>query len=275
MLRSREPRSSGTWTGLDDPSSPKYQHYLTARQIGARFGLADAALARVKRQLRAAGLVVNVGLPAADRDPCPGTVARISAFLRTTLARLQGREGPQLPPPPCGSRYPCRDRPATVVGVTGLSTKSLPMPADMPTGGLTPKTTAKAYNIAPLHSAGIQGQGQTVAIVSFDSFNDSDPKAFDRQFGITGPKVIHRKVAGGAPVGSGSDEVNLDIDVVRSIAPKAQIINYEAPNGGVGFGDVMNAIVADGKADIASISWGNCDDPSNRSATERRSTLQS
>jgi len=273
VLRFRQAALDRYLEQVNDPSSPNYRHYLTARQIGERFGISDAALARVKRQLRAAGLVVNVVYPQRTSIRASGTVARISTFFRTKLGNFKDARGriyhrPLRQPsiPGVISR--------SVVGVTGLSTKSQPMPADVPTGGLTPKTTAKAYNIAPLHSAGIQGQGQTVAIVSFDSFNDSDPKAFDRQFGISGPKVIHRKVAGGTPVGSGSDEVNLDIDVIRSIAPKAQIINYEAPNGGVGYGDVMNAIVADGKADIASISWGNCDDASNLSPDERRNTIQ-
>jgi kumamolisin len=75
-------------------------------------------------------------------------------------------------------------------------------------------------------------------------------------------------------VGDGASEVNLDIDTIRSIAPKAQILDYEAPNGGVGYGDVLNAIVKDGKADIVSISWGNCDDASNLGIDERRATEQ-
>jgi kumamolisin len=57
--------------------------------------------------------------------------------------------------------------------------------------------------------------------------------------------------------GDGSGEVNLDIDVVRAIAPMAQIINYESPNAA--FGPVIRRIVDDGDVDIVSISWGICE----------------
>lgn len=257
-----------------DPNSPNYRHYLSAREIGQRFGISDAEIAHVKRALKAAGLQVNVAYAQRTAIRASGSVAKISAFFDTSLGDFREPSGRVYHKPLRTPKIPASIR-RSVVGVTGLSNRSLALPAAIPQGGLTPKVTAKAYNLEPLHRAGIQGQGQTVAIVSFDSFNDSDPKAFDKQFGITGPKVLHRRVAGGTPVGEGSVEVNLDIDVIRSVAPKAQIINYEGPNGGVGYGDMLNAIVQDGKADIASISWGNCDDASNLSVSERRNTTQS
>jgi kumamolisin len=274
VLRFRQAALDRYLRELENPSSPNYHHYLTARQIGRRFGISDAALARVKARLAAAGLTVTETYLQRTAIRARGSVARISAFFRTSLGDFKAADGrvyhkPLRPPaiPP--------DLRRSVAGVTGLSDKTRALPADVPQGGLAPKTTAKAYDIAPLHARGINGQGQTVAIVSFDSFHDSDVKLFDRTFKISGPPVKHRKVAGGTPVGDGADEVNLDIDTIRSVAPKAQIIDYEAPNGGVGYGDVMNAIVSDGKADIVSISWGNCDDTSNLSAQERLATENS
>ena len=273
VLRFRQAALDRYLREVQDPASPNYRHYLTARQIGERFGISDAAIARVRRRLRAAGLRVNVVYPQKTAIRAQGSVGRISAFFRTMLGDFKDPSGRVYHRP---LRHPAI--PASigrsVVGVTGLSNRSRPIPAAIPGGGLSSKLTAKAYNIAPLHNLGIRGQGQSVAIVSFDSFNDSDVRLFDRQFGISGPRVKHRKVAGGTPVGDGSDEVNLDVDTIRSVAPKAQIIDYEAPNGGVGYGDVMNAILADGKADIVSISWGNCDDIVNLSPDERRNTIQ-
>ena len=43
------------------------------------------------------------------------------------------------------------------------------------------------------------------------------------------------------------------------MAPKAQILDYEAPNRGGAIANVIDRIVADGRADIASISWGSCE----------------
>jgi kumamolisin len=273
VLRFRQAALDRYIRDVQDPSSPRYRHYLTAREIGERFGISKAELARVRRRLAGAGIRVTEAYAQRTALRASATVKRISAFFRTSLGDFKGSSGRIYHRPLRTPTIP-RDLRRSVVGVTGLSNKRLALPAGIPGGGLTPKITAQAYNVAPLHSRGIQGQGQTVAIVSFDSFRDSDPRAFDRRFGISGPPVKHRPVGGGTQVGDGSSEVNLDIDVIRSIAPKAQIIDYEGPNGGVGYADMLNAIVSDGKADIVSISWGNCDDPGDLSAGERASTEQ-
>ena len=41
--------------------------------------------------------------------------------------------------------------------------------------------------------------------------------------------------------------------------PTAQILDYEAPNNGGAIAAVIDRIVADGRADIVSISWGSCE----------------
>ena len=69
----------------------------------------------------------------------------------------------------------------------------------------------------------------------------------------------HVQVHGGTLPGSGQQEVNLDIDTIRSIAPGAQILDYEAPQGATTDADVINQIVADHRARVISSSWGRCD----------------
>ena len=59
--------------------------------------------------------------------------------------------------------------------------------------------------------------------------------------------------------GDGSSEVTLDIEVVRSVAPQAQILDFEAPNGPVSQADMIDAVVQDGRATIVTDSWGRCD----------------
>jgi kumamolisin len=273
VLRFRQAALDRYLAQVSDPKSPLYGKYLTAKEIGERYGISDAAVARVKARLKAAGLQVNVVYPQRTSIRATGTVAQVSRFFRTSLGNYKDSSGRVYYKPLRNPSIPAAIR-RSVVGVTGLSTKSVPLPAAVPGGGLTPKLTAKAYNIAPLHAAGINGQGMNVAIVSFDSFNDSDPRNFDRRYGLSGPPVKHVRPFGPVAVGDGASEVNLDIDTIRSIAPKAQILDFEAPNGGVGYGDVINAIIKDGRANIVSISWGNCDDVSNLSPDERTATEQ-
>jgi kumamolisin len=128
---------------------------------------------------------------------------------------------------------------------------------------LNPKALAKAYDITPLHDAGIDGTNQTVAVVSFGTFRDSDIAAFDKRFGITGPAIRRVRVGEGEPNSLGTPtegEVDLDLETIRSIAPKAQILNYESVDSAT-FAQIFDRIVADGSADIASVSYGWCDDP--------------
>jgi len=149
--------------------------------------------------------------------------------------------------------------------VSGLNTRQVIRPKAVPNGEpLMPDTVATAYNTKPLRDMGINGEGQTVAIMSFDTFDPADVAEFDRLSGTEGPEVEKIPVNGGVETpGEGAVEVNLDIDTIRTVAPKAQILDYEAP--GTNFlddlADMTDQIVADGRADTASLSWGTCEVP--------------
>src|SRR5439155_12899188 len=124
-----------------------------------------------------------------------------------------------------------------------------------------------AYDITSLHNAGIDGSGQTVAVVSFGTFRDSDIALFDKTFGTTGPLIQRVRVGEGEPyaVGTGVEgEVDLDLETIRAVAPKAQILNYETDirQNGFAFAPLFDRIAADHKTDIVSVSYGWCDDKS-------------
>ncbi len=257
VLRLRQKELDAYLRAVERPASPNYHHYLSAAEFGRRFGLPPAELARVTRAIEAGGLHVTGGYPQRTSLRLRASIGAISRYFHVSFRDFVDSSGYRYHAPDHAARVPVGLR-ADVVGVSGLSSRRVIRPADVPQGGLAPATTEIAYNLAPLHQLGIHGEGQTIAIVSFDSFNDSDVAAFDRQFKIVGPPVKHVPVRGGTQVGAGSVEVDLDIDVVRSIAPKAQILDYEAPLQ-ASFADVFQKIVADGKADIISVSWGLCD----------------
>jgi kumamolisin len=133
-----------------------------------------------------------------------------------------------------------------------------PMPRESGQRGLLPEEMRRAYGIDELHARGLRGQGQVVAIMSFDTFLGADLEAWDRETGTVGPPVERSLIAGAVPLGGGSGEVNLDIQMIRAIAPEATIVNFEAPYGYT-YGPVVEAILGDGRADIASLSWGHCE----------------
>ncbi len=136
--------------------------------------------------------------------------------------------------------------------VTLPSTPSPPTPA--------PKTKT---NVAH-SSAAVDGTGQKIGLVEFDSYNTSDVANF---FALTSGSfsqignLSEVQVNGGAPIGSGEDEVLLDIDTVMTIAPGAQVVVYSAPFSGAGssFQTVLNKMIND-NVTIISNSWAYCED---------------
>ncbi len=250
---------------VHDPASPEYREYLSPERFAARFGLPDDAVAGVVEWLERAGLEV-VGRDAGRTFlSVRGRVADVNALFRIELVDYVDEKLGAYHAPEGEPRIDASVQDA-VAGVAGLDTLPhirpmfVPPLADVPIPGMRPRDGALAYDYAPLHDAGITGEGQTIAIVSFDSFMPSDVAAFDREVGITGPPVEQRPVPDDyvPEVGPGSDEVNLDIDVIRAIAPAAQIIDYEAATS-TGFVPVIAAILDDARADIVSISWGGCE----------------
>jgi subtilase family serine protease len=110
----------------------------------------------------------------------------------------------------------------------------------------------KAYDLAPLFSQGIEGQGSTIVIV--DAFGSpsiaSDLKTFDKQTGLPNPpsfKVITPEgpittnakncTSTWSPTGPDlcsdyygwTDETSLDVEWSHTIAPKANILLVETP----------------------------------------------
>jgi kumamolisin len=152
-----------------------------------------------------------------------------------------------------------------LTGVTGLD-RHLPVGAIDPSAaepppdrGLKPSDLARAYGFEPLWQSGVTGDGATVAIIQFGVDTDEDLAVFDAAFGITGPPVERIAVGDGladAPADFATEAV-LDTQVVRAAAPGAQILVFGA-DVTAGFSDVVDAIVADGRARIASLSYGQC-----------------
>ncbi len=107
---------------------------------------------------------------------------------------------------------------------------------------------------------GVSGQGQTIAIISFAPFRRADVDAYDHRFGLPPADV---EVVGHTNDDAGREgvsEADLDVEIAHAIAPEAHILFYEAPLHGLPrIAGPLGKIVRDGRADIASISWGACE----------------
>jgi subtilase family serine protease len=242
---------------VHDPASPRYRHFLTAEEFGGRFGVSKRAVSDARRVLARRGLEVVASYPQRTALDVRGRAAAVGRLLQIRFAEYVDAAGNRFHAPIGHPVVPQALR--RVTAATGLSNRPVYESAALPAGGLKAKDAAAAYNITPLRKD-FQGQGQTIGIISLDSFHDEDVAAYDKAVGITdAPAVEHIPVKGGTRVGAGQDEVNLDVDVIRGLAPKAKILNYEAPNSEGAVAAIVNQIVADDRVEIASLSWGLCD----------------
>ncbi len=127
------------------------------------------------------------------------------------------------------------------------------------TGGYDPTQVAKLYDFPAF-----DGSGQAIGILELGGgYSESDLTSFFSGSNLVTPSVSAISVDGAknSPTGdpSGPDgEVELDIEIAGSIAPKAKIGVYFAPNTDQGFLDALTQAVHDSnlKPSVISISWG-------------------
>jgi subtilase family serine protease len=130
-------------------------------------------------------------------------------------------------------------------------------------GGFAPADLNGAYDATPLLQAGVQGNNQTVAVFELDGYPSSDVTQYFQTYNLGSPSISNVMVDGfNGSAGQGAIEVDLDIEVVAAMAPKAAQIVYEGPNTTQGVNDTYNQIVTDNKAQITTISWGECESQS-------------
>ena len=110
----------------------------------------------------------------------------------------------------------------------------------------------------------VDGTGQTIGLLEFDTFNVQDVADYLAFIGAPPSRInnlsrVH--VNGGAPLGPDQAEVLLDINNVMALAPGARVVVYDAPFTGAhtSFQALFNAMINDGVT-VISNSWAYCED---------------
>ncbi|HTP23184.1 MAG TPA: S53 family peptidase [Solirubrobacteraceae bacterium] len=257
---------------LENPASATYHHFIDAAAFGARFGLPRTLLDRATARLARDAVRVTGSYPQRTALEVRATAGTIDRLFGLRLSDYQGADGRHFHAPTGRAIVP-RDLRDAVVAVAGLdnatiesdSAKANETDAVKAIEGMAPPSAKTAYDINPLTSRHITGQGEKIALIEFGTYQQSDLDGFDQQFDL--PAVTPRNVAvdGGTTNGSASAvaEADLDLEVAHEIAPAAQLLDYNAPeatpSGADAFGAVVDQIVADGQASVASVSWGTCE----------------
>jgi Pro-kumamolisin, activation domain/Bacterial Ig-like domain (group 1) len=126
------------------------------------------------------------------------------------------------------------------------------------------RVAANKSGVSTPRAVSTDGTGQTVGLIEFDTFEQSDVADYLSLVGLDPTLINNVSVApvnGGAAAGSNQGEVLMDIDAVLSLAPGAKVAVYEAPFTGAGssFQAVLNAAI-NGGSTVISNSWAYCED---------------
>ena len=245
-----------------NPSSPNYHHWLTPEQFGQRFGLSDNDLAKITAWLRAQGFTVHDVARGRHWITFSGTAAQAARAFHTEIHRysVNGEEhfanATPIAMPAAFS--------GVVTGVDGLDdfrlqplhTALTPKLTSGSSHFLAPDDLATIYNALPLYQKGIDGTGQSVAILGQTDLVLSDLQAFRSRFNLPGgdPQVM---LFGPDPGTSNSDlgEADLDLEYASAMARNATVIyvNSRSVNLSAEYAVDQNV------APIISMSYGGCE----------------
>ena len=128
---------------------------------------------------------------------------------------------------------------------------------------MSPYDFATIYDMLPLWNSGINGAGQTIAIVGRTNINPLDATDFWALFGLTVPANKLNIILNGTDPGVNGDESEADIDVQWSgaVAPQATIDFVTSASTETTDGVDLSAvyIVDNNLAPVMSESYGQCE----------------
>lgn len=296
LVLKRSPKQEQAFSTLlsqqQDKSSSNYHQWITAEQAG-EFGPAEEDIQQLTSWLQSYGFHIDSVSKGHTVIEFSGTAGQVQQAFHTTIHTYVLPDGsehwanatnPQIPtalaPVVAGvdTLHNFYKKPMSrVVGKFSKEKATGKISAISPQftfgGGcngsgtncyaLGPYDFATIYDVLPLWNAGINGSGQTIAIVSDSNINVTDVNAFRSLFGLTSnpPQVI---LTGSDP-GLTSDEIEavLDAEWSGAVATAATIDLVVSPSTNTAFGgDISAEYIVDTMnptPSILSYSYGSCE----------------
>ena len=266
------------------PGSAAYHRWLTPEEFTARFAPPAPAYDELADWLRQEGVAVTPS-PSRLRIDFTGTVAQVERSFQVHMNRYHyaGREALAAADSPT---VPARF--ADLVRSARLNTFPLAHPLtqvtvlDQLTDTMAPSDMYTAYGMNPVLATGIDGRGQTIAVVARSDFELSDVSTFQSEFGV--PVRAPTKVFPDGNPGIGSPnsacaginnaakrqscildeetEVALDTEWAGAMAPGAAVL-VDISNADIDL-SLLDIVNHHPEAKIVTLSFGVCErlDPS-------------
>lgn len=301
-LRRPVDRQSDFDAFLADQRTPRRHAPLSPDEVGRRFGAADSDIASVSAWLESQGLTVDAVAANRLHIRVHGPVSAVARAFATPLHYFDATDGVRrianltVPTLPAALA-------SAVESVQGLA--MTPLRPQFQLATQTPRTASPQfsqcdgsectnvlfpadfttiYNLAPVYGAGIQGQGQTIAVVGRARVYNDDILQFQARSGLPGRLPSTLIVPGGvdpgaaqstcgAPGSSGCTnpsgtlldqlEATLDVQRASATAPGASVLLLSSASTATTDG-VQTAIeyaigINPVPAHVLSISFGTCE----------------
>ena len=258
-----------------DPASPNYHRWLTPEEYGRQFGIPDDERNAVLAWLQRNGFAIEDVPKGRGWIGFSGTVAQVERTFRTEMrdfvAGGQLHRGnvrdPQVP-------RALTDVVGGVVSLHDFFKLSRPRTALAPprpepainlsdgSKALGPADFATIYNTAPLLASGVDGRGQTIAVVSRTNIKLADAQQFRSFFGLPARDPVITINGRDPGIVSGDEgEADLDVQWAGAVAPGATIDLVVSSDTATSDGIDLSAqyIVDHNLAPILTISYGLCE----------------
>jgi subtilase family serine protease len=255
-----------------DPSSPQYHRWLTPDQFAARFGMAQSDIEKVQNWLQQQGFSIDSVARSRNMIRFSGTVGEVESAFATEMHYFNVG-GERHFAPSTQLSLPAAIAPA-VAGIRNLNDFRPRAQHIIPRGAFTssqsgsvffaPGDIATVYDIGPLFSGGVNGLGQSIAIMGQSAIQVGDIENFQSAAGQTtkDPTLVLVPGTGDSQVAPNGDEGESDIDVEWSgaMAPGANILFvYTGSNTSFGVYDSVQYAVDELIAPIISLSYASCE----------------
>jgi subtilase family serine protease len=271
---------------LQNPHSANYHKWLTAEELGKKFGPTQEDIQTVVRWLTSHGLQVNLVHKSGMTIDVSGTAEQVSEAFHTEIHRYNVN-GEQHIANATDPKIPVALA-SVVVGVVSLN-DFLPKPLmKKPRTGFSfpctgcpggfdnaeqydeaPPDFATIYNVAPLYKGSnpITGKGQTVAVLEVTDINAADVATFRSAFGLSSYsgtfKQIHPGTGCTDPGKNGAEgEAALDAEWSGAVAPDADVEVASCANTATAFGAFIaaqNLLDTNSPPPIMSLSYLECE----------------
>ncbi len=252
-------RSEGLTVGSPDPGSTLLPVRGSASVVSAALG---TPLVLVQAPGDTDHAIVNTAspqVPAALGGAVTGVIGLDGLFQEQAMVR---RAPPATTLGPESIAPPVAPTPVPNATPHAPSPQACPAAQQVASDGIYTSTQMSSiFGLDQLFAQGRTGLGQSIAVVEFERYAQSDFATFASCYGLSNPirNVAVDGGSGGPPSGS-AGEAALDVELAAVNAPSASLVVYEAPNGNEAQAlDLFNRIASDDSSQVVTTSWGVCE----------------